>query len=149
MKKHYLILLLGFILLSCGSQKPKKSFTLWIFENLEQHKCSNEQMNGYLLRTGYFESLGSRNGIRTFQTFSNYKDVVTVNTYDYDPKYYLATYKPDIYNFLIKNGTYLDTATDIQGNTHLRYRWNNDYYYLRVQEPPFGGRIYYITSNCN
>lgn len=149
MKKNLLILLLGFLLIGCGSSKTKNSFTLGLFGNLEQLKCSNGQINGYLLRSGYFESVGSRNGIRTFQTFSKYKDVVTINTYDYANKYYLATNNPDIYNFIIQNGTYLDTATDSKGNTNLKYTWNNNNYYLHKEEPPFGGRVYYITSNCD
>lgn len=149
MKKNFLILLIGFILVGCGASKPKKSFTLGLFGNLEQLKCSSGQINGYLLRTGYFESKGSRNGIRTYQTFSKYREIVTINTYDYADKYYLATTSPDIYNFLIKNGTYLGTATDSKGNTNLKYGWNNNNYYLHKEEPPFGGLAYYITSSCN
>lgn len=149
MKKQFLILLLGFLLMSCGVSKQKKSFTLVLFSNLEQLKCSSGQINGYLLRSGLFESVGSINGIRTFQTFSKYNVVVTINTYDYNDNYYLATNNPDIYNFLIQNGTYLDTATDINGNTNLKYILNKNYYYLHQEEPSFGGRIYYIMSSCN
>jgi hypothetical protein len=149
MKKTFLILLVGFILVSCGASKQKNSYTLGLFANLEQRKCTNGEINGYLLRSGTFESKGSRNGIRTFQTFAKYKDVVTINTYDYADKYYLATNNSDIYNFLIKNGTYLDTATDSNGNTNLKYSWNNNNFYLHKEEPSFGGRIYYITSSCN
>lgn len=149
MKKYFLILLLGLLLIGCGVNKPKESFTLGLFQNLEKLKCSKGQINGYLLRLGYFESIGSRNGVRTFQTFSNYKEVVSINTYDYANKYYLSTFSPDIYNFIIKNGSYLDTATDSKGNTNLKYRWNNNNYYLYKEEPSFGGRAYYITSSCN
>jgi len=149
MKKSFLILLIGFILVGCGASKPKNSYILGLFANLEHLKCENGQINGYLLRLGTFESIGSRNGIRTFQTFAKYKDIVTINTYDYADKYYLATTSSDIYNFIMKNGTYLDTATDSNGNTNLKYRWNNNNFYLHKEEPSFGGRIYYITSGCN
>lgn len=149
MKKNFLILLIGFILVSCGASKAKNSYTLGLFANLEQLKCENGQINGYLLRSGSFESKGSINGIRTFQNFSKYKDIVTINTYDYANKYYLATTSSDIYNFLMKNGIYLDTATDNNGITNLKYRWNNNNFYLHKQEPSFGGRVYYIESNCN
>ena len=150
MKNKLFITLLSIIIFSsCSSNKPKTSFTLSLFKNLEMKKCYEGEIDGYLLRIGYFESKGSRNGINTFQTFSNLKDVVTINTYNYSKQYYLGSNNPDIYNYILKNGSYNGTKVDSRGITNLVYSLNNSEFWLYKEEPPFGGRIFYIFSKCN
>ncbi len=147
--KFFITLLLMVILSSCSINKSKNTFILSIFKNLEMKKCYQGEVDGYLLRLGYFESKGSRNGINTFQTFSNLKDVITINTYDYSNQYYLGSNNPDVYNFILKNGTYKGTEVDSRGLTNLVYTYNNYEYWLYKEEPYFGGRIFYILSKCN
>ncbi|MCB0749696.1 MAG: hypothetical protein KDC90_19725 [Ignavibacteriae bacterium] len=150
MRKTTLILIIGFLAFGCASNKPKNSFALGLFANLETRKCEKHKIDAYLLQTSYFESMGSRNGVRTYQTFAKYKDIFTINTYDNKNYYYLATNNPDIYNFIRKNGTFLNTATDENdnGRTFLKYSLNSDSFYIGIEESQYG-RIYKIQSLCD
>ena len=137
-----------FIFLTIGSfsKTNTDSFTLNLFFNLEQIKCQSD-LDGYLLKTELFESKGQKNGVKTFMTYSNVKDLVTINTYNYRKGYYLGTTSPDIYNFIKENGEYVTTESENRGKINLIYSYNNKIYWLSKGEPFQGGRLYYISSS--
>tara|TARA_R100001369_G_C3318313_1_gene168516 strand:- start:2315 stop:2800 length:486 start_codon:yes stop_codon:yes gene_type:complete len=149
MKKISLTIIISMLLIGCGSSK-KLSYSLTLFAKLETRKCEKHSIDSYLLQTGNFESKGSINGIRTYQSFSKYKDIITINTYDFKNYYYLGTNNPDIYNFIKDNGTFLGTATDENdnGKTSLKYQLYDNSFYIGMEESPYG-MIYKIQSLCD
>jgi hypothetical protein len=140
--------ILLFVILSLGTitASHSQSFTLKLFFNLEKIKCQTN-LDGYILRTDLFESKGQKNGVKTFMTYSNVKDLVTINTFSNRNGYYLGTTSPDIYNFIKKQGQYLSTESDSRGTVNLVYLYNNKIYWLSKEEPFKGGRLYYISSD--
>jgi hypothetical protein len=135
-----------FLTLGSFNKTTTKSFTLELFFYLEQIKCQSN-FDGNLLRTELFESKGQSNGVKTFMTYSNAKDLVTINTFNSRKGYYLGTPSSDIYDFIKKNGEFMSTESDSRGTVNLVYLYNNKVYWLSKQEPFNGGRLYYILSD--
>ncbi|MDX6748183.1 hypothetical protein SHK09_15405 [Polaribacter sp. PL03] len=157
MKKNFLLLFIPIILLSCGSYKPKKSLTLSVFENLENLKCKNNGIDEYLLNSGYFKSYGtvpSKFGppARMYITFEKFrKEFIIVGSYNQE-QYNFSSFKPVVYNFIRKNGTFVETVTmEKTGITNLKYKLNNSTYLLEIEENVIDGRssrLYKILSWC-
>lgn len=151
--KFYKILLIIMVAFfsNCATHQKKTPFTIQIFNNLEYRKCNFGEIDGFLLRSGYFESMGTKNNVNTFQSFSRMKDIVTVNTHNHKKGYYLGTNNPDIYNLIISMGIYNGTRIDHNGITNLSYIYNKSEFWLHKKESSFNGTYfttYFISSFC-
>lgn len=147
MKKIWLIIPV-LLLTSCASKKT--SYGLSLFSDLERVKCEKQgTIDGYLLRSGYFESVGKRNGVKTYMLLPKYRDIIAVNTYDDDLRYLLVSNKPDVYNYILKNGTPQGVTTDSRGLTSLVYELNSETYWIRKESLDRNNTSYYVFTECS
>lgn len=145
------VFLILFLTLGCSTTKQRKPPpNIALFYNLEKMKCGNDLIDGYLLRTGRFESLGkSPDGNRGYSIFAGYRDFVGVVVGDYF--YIITSDNPNIYNYIIKNGNYSGTTTTgRQKKTALVYSIGTDMFYVEKEQlSGTNHRSYSVYSFCS
>src|SRR5690606_4017245 len=127
------------------------SFILSLFSNLEELKCKGDgAIDAFLLKSGYFESVGKRNGVKTYMLLPQYKDIIAINTYDNDElRYLLVSNKPDVYNYILKKGKDKGIETDSRGFTNLFFELNSETYKIRKESIDRNNMSYYIYTECS
>ena len=150
MKSKFIFTIILLLVINLLQGQKKNSFTLLVFQNLESLKCYDRAIDEHIMQSGYFESVGRKDNFSGYQTFSNLKDFIHINSYDDAIGYHMVSSSPDVYKFLRKNGQYKGITTDLYYKTNLVYIYNNSEFNIYNEEVENSSIITYgIWSRCD
>jgi len=148
------VILMAFLSFNCTSLKEKKeSNSVKIFYYVNENKCSKQNIESYLLSSGYFKSSGKNGKTNIFQSLYSLGTEIMVNTYDDNSGFLFVSENSSIFKMLINNGRFIETSTDHSGYTWMTYSYDNTKYMLRKEEAlDLNNKIFYayaIRGICN
>lgn len=158
MKRFFYLIILSLLIKSCGSYKPTSDLTLNSFLNLENLKCKKYGIEEYLINSGDFKSTGTSptqfgSPAKNFITLNKHKrQFIIIRLFEDTKQYTFLSYKPTAYNYIRKNGEFVETVPgENSGITNLIYKMNNSKFMLEMDETVIQGksmRSYKIVSWC-